>query len=94
MSVFFEFEETDAFTAGAVGQPGARVFYLQARQGRQRVAVKCEKQQVGAIVQYLRRVLNDLPSPDDKPVAGALELVEPVESVPLPCNAPTPTRTR
>jgi uncharacterized repeat protein (TIGR03847 family) len=81
MSVFYEFEETDAFTAGAVGRPGARVFYLQARQGRQRVAVKCEKQQVGAIVQYLRRVLNDLPSPDDKPVAGALELVEPVESV-------------
>lgn len=81
MSVFYEFDEVDSFTTGAVGLPGGRTFFLQARQGRQRVAVKCEKQQVGAIVQYLRRVLNDLPSPDVKPVAGTLELVEPVESV-------------
>jgi uncharacterized repeat protein (TIGR03847 family) len=79
MSVYYEFEEVDAFTTGAVGQPGSRVFFLQARQGRRRVAVKCEKQQVSAIAQYLRRVLNDLPPPDDKPMAGTLELVEPVE---------------
>lgn len=78
MSVFYEFEDVDAFTTGAIGQPGSRVFYLQARHGRQRVAVKCEKQQVSAIAQYLRTVLNDLPPPDDRPVTGALELVEPV----------------
>ncbi len=81
MSVFYEFEDVDAFTTGAIGQPGSRVFFLQARHGRQRVAVKCEKQQVSAIAQYLRKVLNDLPPPDDKPVAAALELVEPVEEV-------------
>ena len=78
MSVFYEFEDVDAFTTGTVGQPGSRIFYLQARHGKQRVAVKCEKQQVSAIAQYLRTVLNDLPPPDDRPVAGALELVEPV----------------
>ena len=55
MGVFYEFDEVDAFTAGAIGQPGDRVFFLQARQGRQRVTVKCEKQQVSAIVQYLQR---------------------------------------
>ncbi len=81
MSVFYEFEEVDAFTTGAVGKPGDRTFFLQARQGRQRVAVKCEKQQVAAIVQYLRRVLSDLPPPEDKPMAGALELATPVEEV-------------
>ena len=59
--IFYEFEEVDTFTAGAGGRPGARTFFLQARQGRTRVAVKCEKQQVAAISQYLRRVLNDLP---------------------------------
>lgn len=81
MSAFYEFEEVDAFTTGAIGQPGARVFFLQARQGKQRVAVKCEKQQVSAIVQYLQRVLNDLPPPEDKPIAGALELATPIEEV-------------
>lgn len=79
MSVFYEFEDVDAFTTGALGQPGARVFFLQARHGKQRVAVKCEKQQVSAIAQYLRRVLNDLPPPDDRPMSSSLDLVEPVE---------------
>lgn len=78
MSVFYEFEHVDLFTTGAVGEPGARTFYLQAQAGRQRVAVKCEKQQVAAITQYLRRVLNDLPPPEDRPLDAALTLREPV----------------
>ncbi|MDJ0769254.1 MAG: DUF3090 family protein [Ilumatobacter sp.] len=81
MSAFYEFEEVDTFTTGAIGEPGARVFYLQARAGKQRVAVKCEKQQVSAIVQYLQRVLNDLPPPEDRPIDAALELAGPVEQV-------------
>jgi uncharacterized repeat protein (TIGR03847 family) len=76
---YFEFEEVDSFTTGAIGKPGARTFFLQARQGHTRVAVKCEKQQVSAIVQYLRTVLHDLPPADDRPVPDALELTEPVE---------------
>ena len=40
---YFEFEDVDTFTTGALGKPGARTFFLQARQGRTRVAVKCEK---------------------------------------------------
>jgi len=81
MSVFYEFEDVDAFTTGTVGRPGDRIFFLQARHGEQRVAVKCEKQQVSAIVQYLRRVLVDLPPPEDRPLQGAMELAEPVEQV-------------
>jgi uncharacterized repeat protein (TIGR03847 family) len=79
MSVFYEFEHVDRFTTVAIGEPGSRVFFLEARQGRQRVAVKCEKQQVAAISQYLRRVLNDLPPPDDRPLPEALEISEPGE---------------
>jgi uncharacterized repeat protein (TIGR03847 family) len=78
--IFYEFEEVDTFTTGAVGRPGSRIFFLQARSGGTRVAVKCEKQQAAAIAQYLRRVLVDLPPPEDRPVPAALELVEPVES--------------
>ncbi|MBI4933893.1 MAG: DUF3090 domain-containing protein [Actinobacteria bacterium] len=81
MSVYYDFDEVDAFTVGAVGEPGARVFYLQARRGTVRVTVKCEKQQASAIAQYLRRVLTDLPEPTDKPIAAAMELSPPVEAV-------------
>lgn len=80
MGVFFEFDDVDAFTVGAQGRPGERVFYLQARGDGQRVTLKCEKQQAVAIVQYLRRVLSDLPPPDDKPMPSALELVDPIEA--------------
>ena len=57
--------------------PGSRVFYLHARAGQQRVTVKCEKQQVTAIAQYLRRVLSDLPPPEDRPLP--FDLREPGE---------------
>jgi uncharacterized repeat protein (TIGR03847 family) len=76
MSVFYEFDEVDSFSAAAIGEPGSRVFYLHARAGAQRVTVKCEKQQVTAISQYLRRVLSDLPPPEDRPLPGAVELGE------------------
>jgi uncharacterized repeat protein (TIGR03847 family) len=79
MSVFFEFDEVDTFTATAIGEPGSRVFYLQARAGTQRVSVKCEKQQVRAIAQYLRRVLSDLPPPEDRPMPGAVDARDPGE---------------
>ena len=46
----------------------------------ERVTVKCEKQQAAAIVQYLRRVLSDLPPADDRPMPSALELIEPLEA--------------
>ncbi|NND75836.1 MAG: DUF3090 domain-containing protein [Ilumatobacter sp.] len=79
MSVFYEFDDVDAFTSGTVGEPGHRTFYLQVRAGRQRVTVKCEKQQTAAMVQYLRKVLSDLPPADDRPLPGALEIAEPIE---------------
>ena len=79
MGEFHDFDEVDAFTVGAVGRPGQRVFLLQARRGRQRVTVKCEKQQAAAIADYLRRVLNDLPPADERPMPAALELAAPIE---------------
>ena len=74
MSVFYEFDEVDNFTTAAVGEPGSRTFYLHARAGTDRVTVKCEKQQVTAIAQYLRRVLSDLPPPEDRPMPGGSDL--------------------
>jgi uncharacterized repeat protein (TIGR03847 family) len=78
MSVFFEFDEVSAFTVGTIGRPGERTFLLQARSDGERVTVKCEKQQTAAIVQYLRKVLADLPPAEDRPMPGALELRDPL----------------
>ena len=81
MSVFYEFDEVTAFTVGTVGRPGERTFLIQARADDDRVTVKCEKQQTAAIVQYLRRVLEDLPPAEDRPMPGAFELREPADPV-------------
>jgi uncharacterized repeat protein (TIGR03847 family) len=75
----FDLGEVDAFTAGTVGPPGQRVFFLQARVAGQIVTLKCEKQQVEALGQFLERLLQDLPAPGDGPLPTVLELIEPIE---------------
>lgn len=80
MSVWFDFDEVDAFTVGALGQPGARTFFLQVRRGATTVSIRCEKQQAAAIAEFLRRVLSDLPEPADQPAQAAMRLDEPVEA--------------
>ena len=71
-------DEPLAFTAGAVGPPGQRTFFLQAQYDDEITAVKLEKQQVLALAEYLGGLLNDLPPAPEVPEAP--ELVEPVEA--------------
>jgi uncharacterized repeat protein (TIGR03847 family) len=78
MSERYDLGEVDAFTIGTVGRPGQRTFYIQARNGGQAVTVKCEKQQVAALGQYLRGVLDDLPAATDEPLGASLSMVEPI----------------
>ena len=73
----FDLEQPDHFTTGAVGPKGQRVFYLQAREGDLIVTLKLEKQQVGALADYLERMLEDLPSQPAGSTPPAPELVEP-----------------
>ena len=73
-----ELGEVLAFTTVAVGRPGQRVFHLQARTARATVTLRCEKAQVAALAEYLRRMLADLPEPDDVPRADALAAQEPL----------------
>jgi uncharacterized repeat protein (TIGR03847 family) len=78
MSERFDLPDVDRFTAGAVGPPGARVFYLQAVAGTTVVTLRLEKAQVAAMAQYLSEMLVDLPTPSPDELPGDLELVEPV----------------
>jgi len=80
VSESFELDDVAVFTAGAVGPPGQRTFFLQARTGQSSVAWKVEKQQVAALGQFLQRMLADLPHPDAVPDETAVELSEPVEA--------------
>lgn len=76
-----ELDPVDWITAGAVGAPGARTFFLQARKGGEYVALLLEKGQVAALAQLAQRLLADvgvLVTPDDLDVA-VQRLVEPVE---------------
>jgi uncharacterized repeat protein (TIGR03847 family) len=70
-------DSVDTFTAGTVGRPGRREFFLQVRTGAERINVKCEKQQAAALAQYLRKLLNDLPPAADRPLNGAMQMTPP-----------------
>ena len=79
MSASFQLDGPEHFTAGAVGPPGQRVFYLQGREADTMVTLKCEKEQVAALAEYLGGLLARLPTatatPDDK-----RELLQPFEA--------------
>jgi uncharacterized repeat protein (TIGR03847 family) len=53
----FDLKPVDRITADALGEPGKRVFYLQARQGNQLVTVICEKEHVAALALAVDHVL-------------------------------------
>jgi uncharacterized repeat protein (TIGR03847 family) len=78
MSASFDLEQPDHFTAGAVGPPGQRVFYLQAREGRTLCTLKSEKEQVRALGEYLSTLLERVADPGD-PRPRNLALLEPVQ---------------
>ncbi|MGW4799287.1 DUF3090 family protein, partial [Nonomuraea sp. NPDC004297] len=45
----FDYDPPERFVAGALGQPGARVFFLQARAEGRLTTVALEKLQVAAL---------------------------------------------
>jgi uncharacterized repeat protein (TIGR03847 family) len=70
-----DFKAPDLFTAGTVGPPGQRVFFLQAREAGVVVTLRTEKEHVGALAEYLAAILAKRPA---EPVAGDLALLEPI----------------
>ncbi len=76
MGTSFDLPEPDRFTAGTVGPPGQRVFFLQADGGGQVVTLRLEKTQVAALCRYLETMLADLPVPG--PLPTDMDLLEPV----------------
>jgi len=79
MDFFADFDFVDVITAGAIGEPGRRTFYIQARAGARTVTIRSEKQQVAAIGKHLRRALAHLPVPEGQPPRSVMQLAEPVQ---------------
>ncbi len=73
MSQSFELDEVDLFTVAAIGEPGRRVFLLQAVQGRQVMTLKVEKQQVAALASYIGELIAEAPRPGHLPEDLALQ---------------------
>lgn len=73
-----ELGPVDRITADAVGEPGDRTFYIQARAGEELVTVIVEKQQVQLLAASVLELLEDAPA--DEPAADepAMSLEEPL----------------
>lgn len=54
------YPQPDRFVAGTVGEPGARTFYMQVREGSRLSTVLCEKEQVAVLADHLERILDEL----------------------------------
>ena len=62
-----DLDAPDEFTVGTVGPVGSRVFLLQCRQGRERLTLKVEKQQVAVLASYLARIVREVGRPGSLP---------------------------
>jgi uncharacterized repeat protein (TIGR03847 family) len=74
VSQLIELDDVDALGTGAIGQPGSRSFYIQARTEHAQLTVLVEKEQVALLateaVAFLDRIADEYPEiPADVPVA-------------------------
>jgi uncharacterized repeat protein (TIGR03847 family) len=85
MSQIIELEDVDALGTGAVGQPGSRAFFIQARTESAQLTVLVEKEQVALLateaVAFLDRIADEYPEVPIAVPSGQAQLREP--TVPL-----------
>ena len=74
----FEVDSPDHFTAGAVGPPGQRVFFLQSRDGTRLITLKVEKEHVRALAEYVSGLLARVKGAPGAARGGG-ELIEPLD---------------
>jgi uncharacterized repeat protein (TIGR03847 family) len=69
----------DHITADAVGEPGERTFYIQARAGKELVTVIVEKQQVQLLAASVMELLEDAPATEPVIDESTMALQEPLD---------------
>jgi uncharacterized repeat protein (TIGR03847 family) len=85
MGEIIELDDVDGLGTGAVGEPGKRAFYIQARTENAQLTVLVEKEQVALLateaVAFLDRIADDYPELPVSVTEGEAQLREP--TVPL-----------
>jgi uncharacterized repeat protein (TIGR03847 family) len=85
MGEIIELEDIDGLGTGAVGEPGKRAFYIQARTGHAQLTVLVEKEQVALLateaVAFLDSIAGDYPEAPAVVAEAEAQLREP--TVPL-----------
>lgn len=83
----YDLDPVTRITAHAVGAPGQRVFYLQARHERELISLIAEKEQISALAQAVNQLLEDLAeknpllsSSEDMMLVSDMSLEEPLEA--------------
>ena len=79
MSAFYDLSDVDRFVPGTVGVPGARTFFVQIGASAQVISLKCEKLQVSALSDALRKILTDLPPVRPGDLPKMMELQGPLQ---------------
>ena len=69
----------DRITADAIGEPGARTFYIQARAGGELVTVIVEKQQVQLLAASVLELLTEVAPDDAVGDEAGMELEQPLD---------------
>ena len=77
-NILYEFNPVTRIVADAVGEPGHRTFYLQAKQSRATVTVVIEKFQAQALAEGIDELLEKLGGPQTASTSE-LHLEEPIE---------------
>ncbi len=74
-----DFDTPDRFVAGVIGEPGARAFYLQARQGGALVSIGLEKTQVAALAGRMSELLDTVEGLSGELTAAVVRDDQPLE---------------
>ena len=83
-----ELDPVTHITAGAVGQPGQRTFFIQAERKSDRVDLVCEKEQVQALADTIDEMAQNLEQefgltrPTNCRLNAAMAIKEPVDPFP------------
>ena len=75
-----DLEHVEKITAGAVGEPGERTFFIQAREGERTITITVEKEQVELLASSILEILATIDlETGDGPTDDQLELEPPLE---------------
>ncbi len=80
-NLLYDLNPVTRVMAGARGEPGHRVFYLQGQQGTQLVTLQAEKEQISSLSTGILEMLDKLGEPEEEARMSAYDVMlqEPVE---------------